>query len=147
MNSLQVKAHDLIAVYGLLRAGQSGFKKFKLGSFFSYVGPCSISGILLDMGGFPGLFAGKGSVKGDLFRVIDPEIMSKLDEFEDFWPKSSKTSRYDRRLTNLLDPENTKAWVYHCLLPQTGRELVPDGNWVNWYKQHWGAGPYSDGHI
>jgi len=139
MNELQVHNGDLIAVYGLLRVGQSGFNKFGLEQAFSYMGPCKIAGKMLDMDGFPGLFAGEGVVVGDLFRIVDPQIMISLDEFEDFWPQQAEKSRYVRKKTQLIAPEATQAWLYHCLLPATDRPQVLDGDWVKWFLEHYSA--------
>lgn len=84
MNDLRVKTGDLIAVYGLLRSGQSGFVKFDLADAFEFVEPCEIYGQMFDMGGFPGLFAGSGRIIGDIYRITDASVMAKLDAFEDF---------------------------------------------------------------
>ncbi|MBL4617206.1 MAG: gamma-glutamylcyclotransferase [Robiginitomaculum sp.] len=137
MSDLQVKPGDLIAVYGLLRAGQSGFVKFDLNHAFKFISPCEIHGQMFDMGGFPGLYSGDERVIGDIYQVLDANVIAKLDEFEDFWPQTPEKCRYQRRRTVLAVPNNTEAWVYHCLLPNHRHKNVPDGDWVKYFSNNY----------
>jgi gamma-glutamylcyclotransferase (GGCT)/AIG2-like uncharacterized protein YtfP len=137
MSDLHVKPGDLIAAYGLLRAGQSGFVKFNLSDAFKLISPCEIYGQMFDMGGFPGLFTGNSRIIGDIYRITNVSVISKLDEFEDFWPQSPERCRYQRRRTILATPNNTEAWVYHCLLPNQDHKNVPDGDWIKWFSNNY----------
>ncbi|MFN3835451.1 MAG: gamma-glutamylcyclotransferase [Glycocaulis sp.] len=126
-----VRAGDAFAVYGLLRKGASGFAQFGLERAFRPLGPCRISGLIYDLGGYPGLTEGEGEVAGELFAVADPSIIAKLDAFEDYYPHAPARSRYLRRQITLLTPAR-KAWVYVWNRPVEGAPLVAHGDWLEW---------------
>ena len=126
----QVESGDLIAVYGLLRAGESGFSQFGLANAFRSAGSCLIPGRLYDLGAYPGLVHGKGAVIGELFEVVDASVMGKLDAFEDYWPDDPDRSRYERvRLQLVNDPR--QAWVYVWCLGLDQARLIKSGDWLN----------------
>lgn len=123
-----VRAGDAIAVYGLLRAGESGFARFGLADAFKPLGPCVIPGELWDLGRFPGLIAGQGEVAGELFEILDASVMSRLDAFEDYWPDEPDRSRYDRIKTRLIQPD-CAAWVYVWRLGLDEAVPIASGDW------------------
>ncbi len=125
-----VKAGDLIAVYGLLRAGETGFAQFGLAHAFRDAGPCMLTGELWDLGRYPGLVDGEGRVLGELFEVIDPSVMTRLDAFEDYWPGDPARSRYERRKVQLIEPDR-QAWVYVWLLDLGAARRIESGDWLN----------------
>ncbi|MFW6300840.1 MAG: gamma-glutamylcyclotransferase family protein [Oceanicaulis sp.] len=123
-----VRAGDLIAVYGLLRAGEVGFEQFGLAHAFRDAGPCVLKGELFDLGRYPGLVQGEGRVIGELFEVLDPSVMARLDAWEDYWPDDPARSRYERRKLRLLKPQ-TEAWVYVWILGLDGARRIESGDW------------------
>lgn len=123
-----VKAGDLIAVYGLLRAGQSGFDQFGLAHAFRAAGPCVIAGALWDLGRYPALVDGDGRVLGEVFEVLDPGVMGDLDAFEDYWPGDPARSRYERRKVRLIEPDRD-AWVYVWLKGLADARRIESGDW------------------
>jgi gamma-glutamylcyclotransferase (GGCT)/AIG2-like uncharacterized protein YtfP len=120
---------DAVAVYGLLRAGESGFERFGLAGAFAPLGPCVIPGLLYDLGTYPGLVAGQGRVIGELFEVRDPSVIPALDAFEDYWPDDPDRSRYDRVRVQLLEPDR-EAWVYGWRLGLDTAVLIESGDWL-----------------
>lgn len=122
-------AGDLIAVYGLLRAGESGFARFGLASAFKPRGPCVISGELWDLGAYPGLVPGEGQVVGELFELTDTSVLPKLDAFEDYWPDDPARSRYDRVKVRLVQPD-LSAWVYVWKLSVDTATRIESGDWL-----------------
>ena len=124
----EVQAGDAFAVYGLLRAGQSGFAELGLADAFTPLGPCIIPGELYDLGAYPGLIEGARRVRGELFRVRDPLVISDLDKFEGFWPEDPARSRYQRRKLRLLEPDRD-AWVYLWVLGVDNAHLIKSGDW------------------
>ena len=66
---IAVKPGDAVAVYGLLRSGESGFERFGLAGAFKPLGPCVIPGRLYDLGAYPGLVDEPGEVVGELYEV------------------------------------------------------------------------------
>ena len=123
-----VRPGDAIAVYGLLRAGESGFARFGLAEAFKPLGPCLIPGELWDLGDYPGLVAGAGEVVGELFEVVDASVMPTLDAFEDYWPDDPDRSRYDRIRVQLIGNERT-AWVYVWRLSLDEAKPIASGDW------------------
>lgn len=128
MASALVRDGDLIAVYGLLRAGESGFERFGLAAAFRDVGPCLIAGRLYDFGRYPGLVAGEGVVRGEIFEVRDASVMPALDAYEDYWPDDPERSRYERVQVPLLDPRR-EAWVYRWIGSLDGARPIDSGDW------------------
>ena len=124
----EVAAGDAIAVYGLLRAGESGFERFGLAGAFRPLGPCVIPGQLYDLGAYPGLVSGGERVIGELFELTDLSVMPALDAFEDYWPGDPERSRYDRVRVQLLEPDR-HAWVYRWRLGVDDARLIESGDW------------------
>jgi len=124
-----VREGDLLAVYGLLRKGESGFARFGLAQAFEHVGPCLIPGKLYDLGDYPGLIASEGRVIGELFRVIDISVMPQLDRFEDYDPADELRSRYLRREVALIEPEII-AWVYLWNQSVENCKPIASGDWL-----------------
>ncbi len=124
-----VKAGDAIAVYGLLRAGESGFARFGLANAFKPLGPCVIGGELWDLGAYPGLVPGAGEVMGELFELTDLSVMPALDAFEDYWPDDPDRSRYDRVKVQLIKPDRL-AWVYVWRLGLEAATRIESGDWL-----------------
>ncbi len=112
MNS--VRTGDAFAVYGLLRAGESGFAQFGLEEAFAPLGPCTLRGQLYDLGAYPGLVEGKGQVIGEIFEVRDPSVMPRVDAFEDYWPEDPARSRYERRKVRLIERTGTPGSMSGC---------------------------------
>ena len=125
---MQVQTGDAFAVYGLLRAGESGFARFGLENAFAPLGPCTLRGQLYDLGAYPGLVDGAGSVVGELFEVRDASVMPKVDAFEDYWPEDPARSRYVRKKVRLIEPDRD-AWVYIWVLGVETARLIPSGDW------------------
>lgn len=123
-----VRAGDAVAVYGLLRSGESGFERFGLAGAFAPLGPCVIPGRLYDLGAYPGLVMGEGEVVGELFEVRDAGVMPALDAFEDYWPDDPARSRYDRIEAPLIRPDR-RAWVYVWRLDLDAARLIDSGDW------------------
>lgn len=124
----QVRAGDAIAVYGLLRSGESGFERFGLAGAFAPLGPCVIPGLLYDLGAYPGLVIGEGEVAGELFEVRDAGVMPALDAFEGYWPGDPQRSRYQRIQIPLIKPDR-RAWVYVWRLDLDEARLIESGDW------------------
>lgn len=119
---------DAFAVYGLLRAGESGFARFGLADAFAPLGPCTLPGRLYDLGAYPALVDGDGAVAGELFELRDASVIADLDAFEDYWPGDPARSRYERRRVRLIAPDR-QAWVYVWIKGLETATLIPSGDW------------------
>jgi gamma-glutamylcyclotransferase (GGCT)/AIG2-like uncharacterized protein YtfP len=123
-----VQVGDALAVYGLLRSGETGFERFGLAGAFAPLGPCVIPGQLYDLGAYPGLIDGEGDVVGELFEVRDLGVMPALDAFEDYWPEQPDRSRYERVQVQLKTPHRL-AWVYVWRLGLDDARHIDSGDW------------------
>ena len=88
----------------------------------TYVGDARIAGRLLDLGRYPGLIDGRGSVRGELYRIDDPELLPVLDREEGY--------NFDRRRSDvaLANGRRARAWVFWYRGPQQRGMLIPDGD-------------------
>ena len=124
-----MKTGDRIAVYGLLRAGETGFARFGLARAFRDAGPCVLRGELWDLGRFPAFIEGEGRVAGELFEVLDASVMAQLDAWEDYWPDDPARSRYERRRVRLIEPA-ARAWVYVWVRGLDEARRIASGDWL-----------------
>lgn len=120
----------LLAVYGTLRRGEETLEPLTGRDKLVYHGPCVIAGKLLDLGEYPGLVAGEGQVRCDLFAVSDPQIWRELDAYEEFYPDDLAASEYHRSYIRLAEPA-LDAWVYYYTGPATDAQVVDSGDWLN----------------
>lgn len=129
---------EYVAVYGSLMDGQSLPDRPDLDEFLERVGPCKLPGRLFDMGDYPGLLEGEGTVVGELFRFHRPLALPGdralaafrvLDEYERFDARNLKDSLYHRKVMRLPDPD-IDAWVYLYNHPLRGDEpRIESGDW------------------
>jgi gamma-glutamylcyclotransferase (GGCT)/AIG2-like uncharacterized protein YtfP len=125
----EVEAGDSIALYGTLMRDLGGMQKAGLSRGLHYVGPCELEGQLFDLGAYPGLRPGPGRVVGELHRLVDPGVLTLLDEFEGFDPARPEDSLYLRQRIVLRRPAAAEAWVYvYNHLPEPGLR-IESGDW------------------
>lgn len=94
----------LIAVYGSLRPGGEGYRRFQLDAKTRHVGPCVLRGLLEMRSGYPALLPGDHRVEGDLIELRDTAMLDAIDAWEGVG--------YRRIRTMLVDPA-IHAWVWH----------------------------------
>lgn len=119
---------DRIAFYGLLLTGLRAEAMPHLPDALRFERECRIPGVLYDLGGYPGLRPGQGSVRGELYRIDARAVLEQLDAFEGFNPADTERSLYVRRRLGLLEPAGT-AWVYIYNREPGARPLIPSGDW------------------
>jgi gamma-glutamylcyclotransferase (GGCT)/AIG2-like uncharacterized protein YtfP len=83
---------------------------------------------LHDLGEYPGLVRGEGTVAGELYEVRDSRAFGLLDEFEGYDPCDVDGSFYVRRAVRLREPE-IDAWVYVYNRSVKGAPLIREGDW------------------
>src|SRR5262249_55047590 len=71
-----------IFLYGTLMRGEPAHQL--LAGHATFVGQGHIAGTLLDLGSYPGLVAGRGRVRGEVWRLAGPEVLRTLDEYEGY---------------------------------------------------------------
>lgn len=107
----------------------------------SFVSPCVLSGVLYDLGQFPGAVPGEGAVHGELFRLRDPQLWAVLDRYEGYDPNREAASLFLRRLVTLQAPTDQTAWVYWYNGDPTDCPRVPSGDWAAYVQEQDDNGP------
>jgi len=119
---------ELLAVYGTLMGGQAYDGRPDVETLLRPVGPCRIPGALYTEGDYPWLVATEGEVSGELYEVLDPATLGRLDAYENEGRHTEQgAGRYERRRMRLLEPR-VEAWVYVWDGPPRG-EPIDDGDW------------------
>jgi len=134
-----------LAVYGLLLddAGPPDAPRLRDGG--RLVGPATIPGVLVDLGAYPGLVEGPGTVRGELWELLDPRLLAVADRYEGYDPRRPDAGPYVRREIGLVRPA-VDAWAYLYVGPRDGLQRVPGGDWrAHAARRLRGAesGPYS----
>jgi gamma-glutamylcyclotransferase (GGCT)/AIG2-like uncharacterized protein YtfP len=93
-----------IAVYGSLRPGGEGYRRFDLDKHAIPMGPCRIAGRLVTIDDYPALIGGDGTVDGVLLAIDNADLLTRIDAWEG--------EGYRRSRTRLYEP-NIAAWVWH----------------------------------
>jgi gamma-glutamylcyclotransferase (GGCT)/AIG2-like uncharacterized protein YtfP len=122
-----------LAVYGSLRPLYPTLDTLGLRLRLRWIGSALLDGTLLDLGEYPGLVPGPGSVRADLMLPLDPDVIRILDDYEAWYPDRPEASYFERLWTPLKDPQGQLAWVYHMRRsapPVLG--TVPHGDWSLW---------------
>ena len=82
-----------------------------------------VRGRLLDLGAYPGLIGGAGTVRGELYRIDAPEVLPALDREEGY--------NFDRRpaTVTLASGRRARAWVYWYRGSQHRAVAIRDGDY------------------
>ncbi len=110
-------------------ASVGGLDRLDCSASLAYVGPCHISGRLVDLGNYPGLIPGGGIVEGELYEVIDPAVLERLDRYEGYDPGNLPRSPFARRRVSLLQPRRD-AWIFVYNGEIAGKPMVVEGSWA-----------------
>jgi len=121
-----------IFVYGTLRRG--GVRAIEV--HFppaEFVASAHVSGILYDLGPYPGLrLDGEQPVTGEIYQV-DDAVLEALDAYEGFNPIEPELSEYQRRSVAafLADGLSLDCHVYEMQFARTtGCSAVAGGDWI-----------------
>jgi gamma-glutamylcyclotransferase (GGCT)/AIG2-like uncharacterized protein YtfP len=89
----------------------------------AFIGEGHVRGRLVALGGYPGLLTGPGRVRGELFRLADPELLPVIDREEGY------NFVRCRATVTLLDGRRVQAWLYRYTGSQTMATPIPQGEW------------------
>jgi gamma-glutamylcyclotransferase (GGCT)/AIG2-like uncharacterized protein YtfP len=120
---------DWIALYGSLMRGLGGMESLGIAHRLRYAGPCICEGQLFDLGSYPGLRPGGSRVVGELHALLDATVIEVLDEFEGYDPAHPEQSLYRRERIELVEPEQTRAWIYVFNAVPDASTTVESGDW------------------
>lgn len=122
-----------IALYGSLRRGESAYAGLRLEELLRYRGPCRLTGILYDLGDYPGIVEGAGVVHGEVFEIVAPHALQVLDAFEDCNPGRPEAGLYRREAVTLAAPR-MRVWVYLYNRPVDTAVRIETGDWIAWRR-------------
>jgi gamma-glutamylcyclotransferase (GGCT)/AIG2-like uncharacterized protein YtfP len=131
-----------VAVYGTLMRPFDAQARLGIADQLAFEGPCRFEGALYDLGAFPGAVPdGNDVIDGELFRILDPRAMPKMDRLEHYDPDDEDGSTYVRRVVDLVAPEGQQAWIYWYNAPVDEGRRVPSGSWIEHLEGRSGRGP------
>jgi gamma-glutamylcyclotransferase (GGCT)/AIG2-like uncharacterized protein YtfP len=115
-------------IYGSL---MRGFDLHHYMTGATFIGEGRIRGTLVNLGRYPGLVAGRGDVRGELYALEDPAQLEALDDLEEYDPERVENSEYVRaeRDVQLDDGRTCRAWVYVYTRDATGYPAIASGDW------------------
>ena len=94
----------------------------------TFLAEAGIAGRLLDLGRYPALVAGTGRVRGELYRLDDPELLPILDREEGY--------NFARSIgiVTLAGGRRQRAWVYRYRGPRERAVPIPHGDYrrIRW---------------
>jgi gamma-glutamylcyclotransferase (GGCT)/AIG2-like uncharacterized protein YtfP len=112
---------DLLFVYGTL------MKDYDLHHHLArrarFVERGKVRGRLLDLGSYPGMVTGVGQVKGEVYRLDDPELLPVLDAEEGYNFERSRV------VATLASGRHAKVWVYRYRGPRKSAVPILDGDY------------------
>jgi gamma-glutamylcyclotransferase (GGCT)/AIG2-like uncharacterized protein YtfP len=101
-----------------------------------FVGPAQVPGRLVDVGRYPGLLLGEGSVSGEVYEVDDAHL-ARLDGVEDMVPGDRAASQYWREevtvLSGPLQGERVQTYVYNR--PVDGCTPIAHGDYRRYIRE------------
>jgi gamma-glutamylcyclotransferase (GGCT)/AIG2-like uncharacterized protein YtfP len=127
---LEIGPTEYVAFYGTLMSAFDSLDELDAREQLRLVGPCTIEGHLFNMGEWPSLTLGDGTVKGELFEILDHTVFGKLDPFERYDPAQRDQSGYQRRCVRLAEPA-VDAWLYVANEAVTPQQLIQSGSWYD----------------
>jgi gamma-glutamylcyclotransferase (GGCT)/AIG2-like uncharacterized protein YtfP len=89
----------------------------------TYLESGSVRGTLVDLGHYPGLLEGRGTVVGEVYRVERPELLPVVDREEGY------NFERCRALVRLAGGRRVRAWVYRYRGPRERVTLIPEGDY------------------
>ncbi len=116
----------LVAVYGTLRKGCHANGMLPEGSFIQND---TLKGLLIHLGGFPGLLlGGSGRVVAEVYKV-DSETLKRLDGYEGYDERNPADSLYTRETTTT---ESGLEVLTYQINPDYAQEgpIITSGDWL-----------------
>ena len=93
-------------------------------------------GRLVDVGRYPGLLHGEGTVTGEVYRVSDAQL-ARLDEVEEMVPGDRAASQYWREQVTVLEGAlaGQSVWTYVYNQPVDGLTPIAHGDYRRYIRE------------
>jgi gamma-glutamylcyclotransferase (GGCT)/AIG2-like uncharacterized protein YtfP len=118
---LPAPAEPLLFTYGTLMRGYG--LHHVLGRQAELLGMATARGRLLDLGRYPGVVEGRGRVRGEVYRLRDPQVLAAVDRAEGVQFVRGHT------LLTLANGGRARAWMYRYRGPRERAVPIPDGDY------------------
>ena len=121
-----------IFFYGTLMRGFALRERAGIESWIRFAGCGAVRGALFDLGPYPALVAGPGTVRGEVYLCVDPgRLLPRADALERFDPRRPRAGEYRREsMTARLDDGRTlPVWAYVYNRPLGTAAHVPAGDY------------------
>lgn len=123
-----------VFVYGTLKPGEANYAYYCRHAV--QIQAAMVWGQLYHLPfGYPALTPGNRPVQGFLLAFENPDILTKLDQLEDYDPAHPEHSEYLRVMVDVFNPDHHplgQAWIYQMPTEQVtklGGILLPQGTW------------------
>ena len=128
------RSSEYLFLYGTLMRGLGAMDSLAAASCLRFLRKAQVRGQLYDLGSYPGLLPGQGQVCGEVYEVLDPQIWSILDPYEDYFPGDETGSLYLREQLELSDGSG-RVWTYIYNNKVDEGSLVADGDWRRYWLE------------
>ena len=100
------------------------------------LGPARVPGRLVDVGRYPGLLHGEGTVTGEVYRVSDAQL-ARLDEVEEMLPGDRPGSQYWRERVTVLEGAlaGQAVWTYVYNQPVDSLTPIAHGDYRRYIRE------------
>jgi gamma-glutamylcyclotransferase (GGCT)/AIG2-like uncharacterized protein YtfP len=119
---------DYLFVYGTLMPGCEPAAMRETCAGMEIIGPGTVRGVLYDLGSYPGIVEGEGSVRGVVVRV-PAGAWPALDRYEGCPGCDDGLFRRIRTTATLDSGQSLECWIYVYARDVHGRTAVASGDW------------------
>ncbi|NJK37388.1 MAG: gamma-glutamylcyclotransferase [Oscillatoriales cyanobacterium RM2_1_1] len=125
-----------VFVYGTLKPGEINYQQY-CSLYPIHTQPAIAQGRLFQLSlGYPAMIPGDGRVQGVILSFEDPQLLSTLDDLEDYHPhRLPEENEYQRQQILVCTPSEQplgNVWAYFMTLEKIqllGGVEIPEGNW------------------
>ena len=134
LTNSELAGSSYLVLYGSLMSAFPVQEELGIKNKIVLIGQCKLYGALYDLGEYPGFIIDcdkKQPVFAELYHFTAPEILTVLDDFEDYKAGNEQESLYIRVLVNLQEP-TLKAWVYVYNRNVLESKRIKHGSWAQY---------------
>ena len=127
---------EFLFTYGTLQPGHAPEAIASAAAQLRLIGEGHIRGTLYDFGRYPGAIVEPNcerEIYGTVYELpADPEVLQRLDEYEECVPEAPDLSQYLRILhpVELANGQMLTCWVYIYNRDLCGARIVESGRWL-----------------
>jgi len=135
-----MKPEQYLFAYGTLRKDYSPDPVPGIRDKLIYVGEAEASGLMYDLGAYPGAVRGgeSGMIRGDVFLIRDPEkVLGQLDEYEGISRSTGRKAKFAREKSPITwgSGDRSYAWIYWYNLEVTGKTRITSGDYLKYLEK------------